>query len=153
MDLTRIDRSIEIKASPEAVWRALTNPVELGAWFQVRIDGDIAAGKDVWMTSTHPEHNGLRWQVWFVELARPKRLVWEWHPGAGEPGVVIDQAKEPKTRVTFTLEPTPGGTRVNVSETGFERLPLPRREKKFKDNTEGWTEVLVWIQKHVEKTH
>ena len=41
-DMSRIDRTIEIKAPPERVWRALTNAKELSTWFQVNIEGDIA---------------------------------------------------------------------------------------------------------------
>ena len=53
--LSRIDRSIDIDAPPGRVWRALTNADELSAWFQVRIEGNIAPGIEVWMTSVHPE--------------------------------------------------------------------------------------------------
>ena len=52
-ELSRIDRTIEIQASPDRVWRALTNAEELSAWFQMRIEGDIAPetlGKDFALT-------------------------------------------------------------------------------------------------------
>ena len=147
-DLTRIDRTIEIKASPERVWRALTKAEELSTWFQVKIEGDIGPGKDVWMTSQHPEHKGTRFRVWFVDLTPDQRVVWQWHPGAKDPSV--DYEKEPKTTVTFTLEPIAGGTRLSVSETGFNEISLARRAKAYSDNSQGWTEVIVWIQKYVE---
>src|SRR5438270_6098725 len=81
-EMSRIDRSIEIKASPERLWRALTSAQELSAWFQVTIEGEIAPGKEVWMTSEHPQHKGQRFRVWFVEMTPPRRFVWQWHPGA-----------------------------------------------------------------------
>jgi uncharacterized protein YndB with AHSA1/START domain len=145
---SRIDRSIEIEAPPERVWRALTSAAELSAWFQVRIEGDIAAGREVWMTSVHPGHAEQRFRVQFTELTPPRRLVWQWHPGAVDPGV--DYSREPRTTVTFELEPTAGGTRLVVTETGFDAIDLRRRAKVFEDNSQGWTEVLVWLQKHVE---
>lgn len=52
--------------------------------------------------------------------------------------------------MTFTLEPTPTGTKVTVSETGFDALSLERRAKAHADNSQGWTEVVVWLQKYVE---
>ena len=67
-ELTRIDRSIEIQAPPERVWRALTDVAELSAWFQVKIEGPLTAGSEVWMTSVHPDHAGQRWPVRIVEL-------------------------------------------------------------------------------------
>ncbi len=52
--------------------------------------------------------------------------------------------------VTFTLEPAGKGTRLSVAETGFTEISLARRAKVFQDNTQGWTEVIVWIQKYAE---
>ena len=56
-EMSRIDRTIEIQAPPERVWRALTRPRN-SAWFQVKIDGEIAPGNEVWMTSMHAGHAG-----------------------------------------------------------------------------------------------
>src|SRR5438128_5570243 len=86
-ELSRIDRTIEIKASPDRVWRALTNAEELSAWFQMRIEGDIAPDTEVWMTTMYPQHAGQRFRVRFTELTPPRRFVWEWHPGALDPNV------------------------------------------------------------------
>lgn len=147
-DLSRIDRTIEIKASPERVWRALTTVEELSAWFQVTIEGDITPGQEVWMTSVHAQYAGLRFSVRFVEMTPPRRFVWQWHPGEQDPH--LDYSREPLTTVTFTLEPCEGGTRLSVAETGFDEISLTRRAKVHKDNSQGWTEVLVWLQKHVE---
>jgi uncharacterized protein YndB with AHSA1/START domain len=144
----RIDRTIEIDAPPDRVWRALTTVAELSAWFQVKVEGDIAPGSVVWMTSVHPEHAGLRFQVWFTEMIAPSRLVWQWHPGEVDPQV--DYAREPRTTVTFVLERTERGTRLTVSETGFDHISLVRRAKVHADNSQGWTEVLVWLRTHVE---
>ncbi len=147
-ELSRIDRTIEIKAPPERVWRALTSAAELSSWFQVVIEGEIAPGNEVWMTSVHAEHVGLRFRVRFVEMTPPRRFVWQWHPGAVDPAV--DYSREPRTTVTFTLEPSGAGTRLSVAETGFDQIPLARRAKAYSDNSQGWTEVLVWLQRYVE---
>lgn len=147
-ELSRIDRTITIDAPPERVWRALTNREELSAWFQVRIEGNIALETEVWMTSVHPEHAGQRFRVRFTTMVPPRTLAWQWHPGAVEPDV--DYSREPRTTVTFTLEPSEGGTRLTVSETGFDRISLARRAKVYQDNAQGWAEVLVWLQRYVE---
>lgn len=65
-ELSRIDRTIEIQAPPERVWRALTNSKELSEWFQVKIEGEVAAGNEVWMTCVHPEWAGKRFRVLFT---------------------------------------------------------------------------------------
>ena len=146
--MDRIDRTIEIQAPPERVWRALTTAEELAAWFRVTIEGAIAPGREVWMTSASPEHHGVRFRVRFVEMTAPRRFVWQWNPGAVDPK--IDYSKEPRTTVTFTLEPTPAGTRLTVSETGFDQVALERRAKVYKDNSQGWAEVTVWLERYVE---
>jgi len=148
-ELSRIERTIEVNAAPDRVWRALTNAEELSAWFQVKIEGPIAPGTEVWMTSTHPEHAGQRFLVRFTEMTAPRRLVWEWHPGEVDPGV--DYAREPRTTVTFTLEPSERGTRLSLSETGFDAISLARRAKVYRDNSQGWAMVLDWLQAYVEK--
>ncbi len=147
-ELARIDRSIEIKAAPERVWSALTTKEDLGAWFQVRIEGEVSAGEEVWMETTHMPGNPKRFRVRFVELTPPERFVWEWHPGAPDPAV--DYSREPRTRVTFTLEPKGSGTLLSVAETGFDEISLARRAKVHGDNSKGWTEVLVWVQRYVD---
>jgi uncharacterized protein YndB with AHSA1/START domain len=149
-EMSRIDRTIEIAAPPDRVWRALTNAKELSAWFQVKIEGDIAPDTEVWMTTVHPQYAGQRFRVRFTEMTPPQRFVWEWYPGQVDPSV--DYAREPRTTVTFTLEPSARGTRLSVSETGFDEISLARRAKVYKDNSQGWAEVLVWLQKYVEAT-
>jgi uncharacterized protein YndB with AHSA1/START domain len=147
-ELTRIDRTIEIQAPPERVWRALTNAKELSTWFQVKIEGEIAEGNEVWMESLHKGHQGIRFRVLFVELTPPTRFAWQWHPGAVDPNV--DYSGEPRTTVTFTLESSGSGTRLTLAETGFNEISLARRAKVFADNNRGWTEVLVWLSNYAE---
>jgi uncharacterized protein YndB with AHSA1/START domain len=147
-ELSRIDRTIEIKATPERVWRALTSVAELSAWFQVSIEGEIAPGNEVWMTSVHAQHAGQRFRVRFVEMTPPRRLVWQWHPGEVDP--VVDYSREPRTTVTFTLEPSATGTRLSVAETGFDQVSLARRAKVYSDNSHGWAEVTGWLQRYAE---
>lgn len=147
-DLSRVGRTVEIGAPPERVWQALTDPKAFSDWFQVTLEGEIAQGSAVWMTSVQPEYAGQRFQVWYVELLEPRRLVWQWHPGAVDPAV--DYSREPRTTVVFTLEPSGNGTRLTLSETGFDEISLARRAKVYADNSQGWNEVLVWLQRYVE---
>lgn len=147
-ELARIDRTIDIKASPERVFRALTTVDEMSKWFRVTIEGEIAPGNTIWMTSTNEGFAGQRWQLRVKEMTRPTRFSWEWLPGEVDP--TVDYSKEPWTLVTFTLEPTESGTRLSVAETGFDEISLERRAKVHSDNTQGWAEVMVWIHDYVE---
>jgi uncharacterized protein YndB with AHSA1/START domain len=93
----------------------------------------------------------MRWPVLLSEMTPPRRLVWQWHPGAVDPAV--DYSREPRTTVTFTLEPSGRGTRLSIAETGFDEIALARRAQAYKDNSQGWAEVLVWLQTYVEKAN
>ena len=150
-ELSRIDRTLTITAPPERIWRALTNAEELSTWFQVRIEGHLVPGAEVWMTSVHPQHADQRFRVRIVAMDPPRRFVWQWHPGEVDP--TVDYSREPFTTVTFTLEPSGAGTRLTVSETGFDEISLARRAKVYRDNSEGWAEVVLWLQRHVETAH
>lgn len=147
IDLTRIDRTIDINAAPDRVYRALTDAGEVAQWFRMKVDGPLVEGKETWMT-TGPEHGSQRFVVKVVKQIPSRAVVWQWHPGAIDPD--FDYAAEPMTTVTFSLEPTPAGTRLTVSETGFDLLTLERRAKAHADNTQGWTEVTVWLKDYVE---
>jgi uncharacterized protein YndB with AHSA1/START domain len=62
-----------------------------------------------------------------------------------------DPEKEPTTLVEFRLEPVPGGTRLVIAESGFERVPPHRRERAFRMNDGGWTAQAENIKQHVER--
>jgi hypothetical protein len=56
------------------------------------------------------------------------------------------------TRVVFELADAPGGTLLTVVESGFDRIPLARRAKAFRDNEEGWTGQMTAIEAHLART-
>src|ERR1700737_639303 len=66
---------------------------------------------------TIPGYTHIRFKV-DVEQMEPERLFsWRWQPG-GDPN---KDPAEPPTLVVFELEEVPEGTRVTVTETGFDR--------------------------------
>ncbi len=70
-----------------------------------------------------------------------------WHPFAIDPKV--DYSREPATLVAFQLEEVAGGTKLVISESGFDRIPLERRAKAFTANEQGWTAQAKLIEKYV----
>ena len=57
----RIEKRIELKASPARVWRALSDYREFGAWFGVKIDGPFVAGKPAQGQITIAGYEHVRW--------------------------------------------------------------------------------------------
>jgi uncharacterized protein YndB with AHSA1/START domain len=143
----RIEREVVLRASRARVWRALTNHEEFGTWFRVKLDGPFVAGQTLRGHITHPGYEHVTMEL-DVERIEPERLFsYRWHPYAIDPKV--DYQAEPSTLVEFRLDEAPGGTRLTVTESGFDRLPTHRRDEAFRMNDGGWAQQLVNIERHV----
>ena len=146
-DTDCIEREIFLEAPRARVWRALTEAAEFGSWFGAEMKGPFAPGARVRGRVTHPGYEHMTMDI-TIEQMEPERLFsWRWHPGAAEPGQ--DFSDEPTTLVVFELTEKPGGTLLKVVETGFDRLPLDRRARALRENTEGWSGQMLNIEKHV----
>lgn len=145
--LLQIERSTVVRASRSRVWRALTTAQEFASWFGVRVDGEFAPGAALELVTTHPDYAGIRFPV-FIEVMQPETtFAWRWFPGGSNPE---RSDREQTTVVTFTLEEVPGGTRVTVCETGFDRVKLEERARAYDDNVGGWQAQFVALAKYVE---
>lgn len=145
----RIERQVLIRAPRKRVWRALTDTGEFGAWFRVKIGGQFAPGKPISGPVLHPGYEHITWSV-TVEKMEPERLFsWRWHPHAVDPKK--DYSREPTTLVAFELEEVPGGTLLTVTESGFDKVPLERREQAFRGNSEGWSIQAGNIERYVSQ--
>ena len=143
----RIEKRVELKAPIARVWRALTDHREFGQWFGVRIEAAFVPGQPATGQITYPGYEHLRWHA-VVQKMEPERLFsFSWHPYAIDPQV--DYSGEAPTLVEFRLEPTPAGTLLTVTESGFENVPAARRAEAFRMNDGGWAEQMKNIESHV----
>lgn len=132
----RIEKEIVIRAPRSRVWRAISDAKEFGDWFRVEMTDAFSPGTPARGRILHPGYEHLRFEVQ-VERIEPERLFsYRWHPYAVDPN--HDYSSEPMTLVVFELSEVPGGTQVNVTESGFDRIPLDRRAEAFRMNTGGW---------------
>lgn len=134
----RIDEVVVLPQPRARVWRALTDPAELGAWFGMNLAGaTIEPGAEVRGPFTIPGHEHQSFTASIDALEPETRFAWRWHPGDVDPSV--DLSDEPQTLVSFFLEDAAeGGTRLRVVESGFERIAEARRAKALRDNAGGW---------------
>ncbi len=125
MEAVVIERNIVVTADRERVWRAITTPEYIAKWFEpIRFERlaegcalTFAWGGEGSIALVEPMNRfGFRWQI-----APP-------HPA--------------QTLVVFALETVPEGTRITVTEQGFETLPDEVRQEHFKNNTQGWEHML-----------
>jgi hypothetical protein len=56
------------------------------------------------------------------------------------------------TLVTFQLDDAEGGTRVTVTESGFEQLFAGRRPRVFGENDEGWKIQMAALERYLGET-
>ena len=146
MDENRIERHIDLKASPSRVWKALTDHTQFGQWFGCVFEGPFVVGQTVRGKLNHPS-----FEQWAIDVKKmePERLFsFTWHPYPVD--LTVDYSKETPTLVEFTLEATSsGGTHLVVTESGFEKIPANRRLEAFRRNDEGWIEQLENIANYV----
>jgi uncharacterized protein YndB with AHSA1/START domain len=141
----RIQKTMILRAPRSKVWRALTDSAQFGEWFQARLEGPFTAGRKVRGPMTYPGYEHLTFEV-TVEQMEPERLFsWRWQPG-GDPDI---NPAEPTTLVVFELEEIPEGTRLTVTESGFDQIPAARRSKAYRSNDAGWTGQLESLRKYV----
>jgi uncharacterized protein YndB with AHSA1/START domain len=135
----QIEEQVLLPQPRARVWRALTDPAELGAWFGADLGGArIAPGAHVKGHITIAGYEHVEFDVVIEEMVPERRFSWRWHPHAVERDV--DYSGEPRTLVAFTLEDAPGGgTLLRVLESGFDAIPAARRRTAFEANRGGWT--------------
>jgi len=143
----RIQKTVIIRASRSKVWKALTDPGQLGEWFGAKLTGNFVPGQRTRGPITIPNYAHLSFEV-VVEEMEPERLFsWRWQPG-GDPD---KDPAEPTTLVVFELEEVPEGTRLTVTESGFDRLPTARRDKSYRENDAGWAGQINNISRYLAR--
>jgi uncharacterized protein YndB with AHSA1/START domain len=147
----RIEKRIELEAPVARVWRALTDYREFGTWFRVKLDGPFVVGQVARGWITHPGYEHVKWEavVQKMEHERLFSFTWPHARSLDKAHYSPDYTGAPRTLVEFTLEATPAGTRLTVTESGFERLPPGQRLDAFRGNERGWSEQLKNIEHHV----
>jgi uncharacterized protein YndB with AHSA1/START domain len=152
----RIEKSVVLAAPLARAWRALSDAREFGAWFGVSFDEPFVEGErltgsivptqvDADIAKMQEPHAGKRFEFVVERIEPMRRIQFRWHPFAIDPA--IDYSKEPSTLIVFELEEVPGGTRLTVTESGFDRIPIERRANAFAANEAGWAMQMRLVSK------
>ena len=158
--MDRIEKTVVLRAPRDRVWNAIADSKQFGTWFGVALAGPFVAGQRITGTMTptkvDPEvakkqeaYTGFQME-WLVEAIEPMtRFAFRWHPFAIDRDV--DYSHEPTTLVEFVLADADGGTRLTITESGFDQIPLERRAKAFTANDGGWTKQVELIAKYLAR--
>jgi len=144
----KIEKTITLRAPVDRVWRAITDPVEFGQWFRVKLENDFVVGQVSRGRITYPGFEHATWEATVAAIEPKTRFAFTWRPYAVDPKV--DYSAETPTLVEFRLTPTPEGTQLVITESGFDKVPAWRREEAMRMNDGGWAEQIENIRAHVD---
>ena len=137
----RIERTVDLAHPPAKVWDALTTADGLAAWFGNKgATIDLRTGGPATLDFTNGFHQNMR--VERIEEPNVFGFTWQIY------GLPEDDQR--RTYVEFTLEPTPAGTRLTVTETGFAQLADDEHDTAFKGNTDGWAQKLDELSSYLD---
>ena len=131
---------MEVAASPEKVFRALTDPNELEQWWgserRYQTFGwvsDLRPGGERSCQARSPGHEELSTvKGEYLVIQPPKVLEFTWL-ASWEPGSA-------PSKVRIELDSVPAGTRVTVVHSG-----LGAEKKRSDGYTDGWQQVQGWL--------
>lgn len=152
----KIEKTATLKAPIAKVWKAISDSAAFGTWFGMSIDGPFVEGQSVFGTIAKTQvddqiakqqepYVGVRCELRIERVVPLKLLAFRWQPGADS------DTTTPMTLVTFELDELPEGTRLTITESGFDALPLPLRAKAFTENEGGWEAQLSLIAKYLAR--
>lgn len=139
-----IKKSIIIDASPEVVFKAITDPNELTNWFPDHAILEPKVGGKMKLTfyNKKSETDHARTADAFPEgtvkeFIPTKKLSYSWQHK--------DVPEFPETVVTWELEEIGDKTRVELIHSGFTGK---EQRKSFKEHEQGWTYFLDRLEKY-----
>jgi uncharacterized protein YndB with AHSA1/START domain len=130
-----IIREITVKASPEKVYRAISDPTEIIKWFPEAVEGGtLEPGQE----PTFVFRNGESRRRVIIEAANPfDYFAYRWAPGPD--GLAEEHVLDlPNTLIEFLIEVVGDETKVTVKESGFAALPPEYAHESHHQNSGGW---------------
>jgi len=146
-DLTQgtILATVEIAATRERVFRALTDPKEVVRWWgspdtyqTTEWTADLREGGSFRASGRGADGAPFAVQGEYLVVDPPNKLVHTWK---------ADWDGAHLTTVTFVLDAVASGTRVTLRHDGFEGRP-----ESCSNHTAGWELVLGWLDAHASES-
>jgi uncharacterized protein YndB with AHSA1/START domain len=134
MELGTIERELYIEATPEIVFRVVSDPTHVKQWWPDEAHYETvagSAGEILFADSSGGKVEALT----VVEVVPPTRFSFRWTHPAGE-----EAAEGNSLLVTFELAAQGEGTVVRFRETGFRERGWEAAviESTYQDHVHGW---------------
>ena len=134
MEIGTIEREIHIEASPDVVYRVVSEPEHLSEWWPEEAELVAVPGGTGSITFVRPEGTKAE-ALTVVEADPPRRFSFRWVYDEG-----LDAAPDNSLLVTFDLVPSGSGTLLRFSEEGFRQKGWEAAvlEEQYRDHVAGW---------------
>lgn len=156
-----IDEVIELDATPEEVWKALTDPDALTSWFPLEAEVEPGEGGHIRMGWGDYFEGTARIEIW--EPGSRLRTRWEMGSAAPEEEETAGESRDDslippgeneerpaRLAVDYLIETGPGGTRLRLVHSGFGRGA--DWDDWFDGTRRGWDFQLCclrhWLEQH-----
>ena len=141
MEKLAVERSVLINVPRQRVWRALTEPEQLEQWYAPGCPWEIPAlqaGATVKFYNTDTDIQLAR-----IEAVEPLReLTLRWQLDDSDPGTSLANS--------FRLEEEKSGTRLIVTQSGYESLPEAMRQQQLEQDEQAYTAIVESLKTYLE---
>ncbi len=142
-----------IRTTPEQLWQALTDPAFIHRYFGGGGPASDWGVGDTIRWSMGPEDGPHDWDQHVLEADPPRRLSYSWHNYQPEMAAMFgwsderlaELQREPRSRVTFDIEPEGGAVKLTVVHDGF----VPDSEM-LRGVAGGWPGILSNLKSLLE---
>lgn len=143
-----VERDVLIEAPVEVVWRIVTEPEQMNAWFSDTARLDLRAGGDGVLSFGDEGGDPMDVNIRVEAVEPPHRFAFRWiHPEGAEP------RPGNSALVEFTLTAEGRHTRLRVVESGLAAMGWPQEQTAayLDDHAKGWEHHFSRMLDHVAR--
>lgn len=148
MQKLTVENTIQIAAPAAKVWEVLTDSAHTRQYmFGCAADSDWQVGSPLLWRMTHEGREMIPVKGRILEIEPDKLLKYT----VIDPDAAYPDIPENYLNVTYRLHETSDGTKLTVTQDGFE--DAANGEKRYRDvsnNGEGWNPILIQIKEIAE---
>ncbi len=133
-----LELTVDLDATAEQVWQALTDPQRLQNWFPLKSGGDAKPGGKVLLSWGE----GVEWETHITRFEPGRHLQWmDVLPDADKPEAILPV-------VDWYVETSGGRTRLRLVQSGFD--PDSDWQEYYDALRRGWTYFLDMLGTYLE---